>query len=143
MFLAVTNALSGLVGVGGLFVMGGGLLPHTFPQFLGAASVFLANLSKLAGARGDIGLTGIRHIRWISPHETNARPFPKGDRPSGVRLAVCYSRCCLRRWLCLGRQHGSRRAGSCWILRQYHAQYRSIDWTRISGKYELARLGKR
>jgi NAD(P) transhydrogenase len=43
---AVTNALSGLVGVGGLFVMGGGLLPHTFPQFLGAASVFLANLSK-------------------------------------------------------------------------------------------------
>jgi hypothetical protein len=27
--------------------MGGGLVPHTFPQFLGAASVFLANLSKL------------------------------------------------------------------------------------------------
>jgi NAD(P) transhydrogenase len=42
----VTNALSGLVGVGGLFVMGGGLLPHTFPQLLGAASVFLANLSE-------------------------------------------------------------------------------------------------
>ena len=46
--LAVTNALSGLVGVGGLFVMGGGIIPHTFPQFLGAASVFLANLSKYA-----------------------------------------------------------------------------------------------
>jgi hypothetical protein len=43
---AVTNALSGLVGVGGLFVMGGGLLPHTVPQVLGAASVFLANLSE-------------------------------------------------------------------------------------------------
>lgn len=27
--------------------MGGGLMPHTFPQALGAASVFLANLSKL------------------------------------------------------------------------------------------------
>ena len=26
--------------------MGGGLLPHTFPQLLGAASVFLANLSE-------------------------------------------------------------------------------------------------
>jgi hypothetical protein len=46
--LAVTNALSGLVGVGGLFVMGGGLIPETFPQWLGAASVFLANLSKLS-----------------------------------------------------------------------------------------------
>lgn len=44
---AVTNALSGLVGVGGLFVMGGGYVPHTIPQFLGAASVFLANLSEL------------------------------------------------------------------------------------------------
>ena len=45
----MTNALSGLVGVGGLFVMGGGFVPHTLPQFLGAASVFLANLSERAG----------------------------------------------------------------------------------------------
>jgi NAD(P) transhydrogenase len=44
---AVTNALSGLVGVGGLFVMGGGWLPGTIPQGLAAASVFLANVSKL------------------------------------------------------------------------------------------------
>ena len=43
----MTNALSGLVGVGGLFVMGGGWLPGTIPQALGAASVFLANLSEL------------------------------------------------------------------------------------------------
>ncbi|EIW73382.1 hypothetical protein TREMEDRAFT_70959 [Tremella mesenterica DSM 1558] len=47
--MSVTNALSGLVGVGGLFVMGGGLLPHTFPQLLGAASVFLANLNIFGG----------------------------------------------------------------------------------------------
>ena len=44
--MSVTNALSGLVGVGGLFVMGGGWFPQTVPQFLGAASVFLANLSE-------------------------------------------------------------------------------------------------
>ena len=44
--LAVTNALSGLVGVGGLFVMGGGWLPGTVPQVLAAASVFLANVSE-------------------------------------------------------------------------------------------------
>ncbi|ORY26964.1 NAD(P) transhydrogenase beta subunit-domain-containing protein [Naematelia encephala] len=47
--MSVTNALSGLVGVGGLFVMGGGFVPHTFPQFLGAASVFLANLNIFGG----------------------------------------------------------------------------------------------
>lgn len=46
----MTNALSGLVGVGGLFVMGGGWLPGTIPQALGAASVFLANLSEFTQA---------------------------------------------------------------------------------------------
>lgn len=28
--------------------MGGGYMPHTIPQWLGAASVFLANLSELS-----------------------------------------------------------------------------------------------
>lgn len=55
---AVTNALSGLVGVGGLFVMGGGYLPHTLPQILGAASVFLANLSEYhLKNRSDSGIS--------------------------------------------------------------------------------------
>ena len=40
--MSVTNAISGMVGVGGLFIMGGGILPQTFPQVLGAASVLLA-----------------------------------------------------------------------------------------------------
>ncbi|PHH76634.1 hypothetical protein CDD82_3907 [Ophiocordyceps australis] len=40
--MSVTNAISGMVGIGGLFVMGGGLLPETVPQLLGAASVLLA-----------------------------------------------------------------------------------------------------
>ena len=44
--MSVTNALSGLVGVGGLFAMGGGWMPMTFPQWLGALSVLLANLSE-------------------------------------------------------------------------------------------------
>ena len=33
--MSVTNAISGMVGVGGLFVMGGGYLPGTIPQALG------------------------------------------------------------------------------------------------------------
>jgi NAD(P) transhydrogenase len=49
--VAVTNALSGLVGVGGLFVMGGGWVPHTFPELLAASSVFLANVSESAHSR--------------------------------------------------------------------------------------------
>lgn len=40
--MSVTNAISGMVGVGGLFIMGGGYLPETIPHVLGAASVLLA-----------------------------------------------------------------------------------------------------
>ena len=40
--MSVTNAISGMVGIGGFFVMGGGYLPATIPQAFGAASVLLA-----------------------------------------------------------------------------------------------------
>jgi NAD(P) transhydrogenase len=38
-----------MVGVGGLFVMGGGYLPETFPQVLGALSVLLASVNVAGG----------------------------------------------------------------------------------------------
>ncbi|KAH8587461.1 NAD(P) transhydrogenase mitochondrial precursor [Bisporella sp. PMI_857] len=47
--MSVTNAISGMVGVGGFFIMGGGLLPHTIPQFLGALSVLLAFVNVSGG----------------------------------------------------------------------------------------------
>ncbi|KOS17185.1 NAD(P) transhydrogenase [Escovopsis weberi] len=40
--MSVTNAISGMVGVGGLFILGGGYLPATIPQAFGALSVLLA-----------------------------------------------------------------------------------------------------
>ncbi|KAH8171185.1 NAD(P) transhydrogenase beta subunit domain-containing protein [Sarocladium implicatum] len=40
--MSVTNAISGMVGVGGLFILGGGYVPETIPQAFGAASVLLA-----------------------------------------------------------------------------------------------------
>ena len=40
--MSVTNAISGMVGVGGLFILGGGYLPETIPQVFGALSVLLA-----------------------------------------------------------------------------------------------------
>lgn len=47
--MSVTNAISGIVGVGGLFVMGGGLVPETIPQALGAISVLLAFVNISGG----------------------------------------------------------------------------------------------
>ncbi|KAI9933148.1 hypothetical protein MW887_007619 [Aspergillus wentii] len=40
--MSVTNAISGMVGIGGFFIMGGGYLPSTIPEALGAVSVLLA-----------------------------------------------------------------------------------------------------
>ncbi|KAK7467220.1 hypothetical protein VKT23_004278 [Stygiomarasmius scandens] len=47
--MSVTNAISGMVGIGGLFVMGGGYFPGTVPQILGAASVLLASVNVFGG----------------------------------------------------------------------------------------------
>lgn len=47
--MSVTNAISGIVGVGGFFIMGGGYLPETFPQVLGAMSVLLAFVNVSGG----------------------------------------------------------------------------------------------
>lgn len=47
--MSVTNAISGMVGIGGLFVMGGGYYPQTFPEALGALSVLLAFVNISGG----------------------------------------------------------------------------------------------
>ena len=47
--MSVTNAISGMVGIGGLFVMGGGYLPGTIPQTLGALAVLLASVNVAGG----------------------------------------------------------------------------------------------
>lgn len=47
--MSVTNAISGMVGVGGLFILGGGYVPETIPQMFGAASVLLAFVNVAGG----------------------------------------------------------------------------------------------
>ncbi|GES58094.1 nicotinamide nucleotide transhydrogenase [Aspergillus terreus] len=47
--MSVTNAISGMVGIGGFFIMGGGYLPTTIPEMLGAASVLLAFMNVSGG----------------------------------------------------------------------------------------------
>ncbi|KAI4674475.1 uncharacterized protein J4E88_008210 [Alternaria novae-zelandiae] len=48
-YRGVTNAISGIIGVGGLYAMGGGYLPETIPQTLGALSVLLAFVNISGG----------------------------------------------------------------------------------------------
>jgi H+-translocating NAD(P) transhydrogenase len=43
------RAILGMVGIGGLFVMGGGYLPGTTSQALGALSVLLASVNVAGG----------------------------------------------------------------------------------------------
>jgi NAD(P) transhydrogenase len=45
----IHNCSTGMVGIGGLFVMGGGYLPGTIPQSLGALSVLLASVNVAGG----------------------------------------------------------------------------------------------
>ncbi|KAH8434490.1 putative nicotinamide nucleotide transhydrogenase [Aspergillus melleus] len=47
--MSVTNAISGMVGIGGFFIMGGGYVPTTIPECLGAASVLLAFMNVSGG----------------------------------------------------------------------------------------------
>ncbi|PWY92130.1 PNTB-domain-containing protein [Aspergillus heteromorphus CBS 117.55] len=47
--MSVTNAISGMVGIGGFFIMGGGYVPSTIPEALGAASVLLAFMNVSGG----------------------------------------------------------------------------------------------
>ncbi|GLB12546.1 hypothetical protein AtubIFM57258_010228 [Aspergillus tubingensis] len=47
--MSVTNAISGMVGIGGFFIMGGGYVPSTIPEALGATSVLLAFMNVSGG----------------------------------------------------------------------------------------------
>lgn len=74
--MSVTNAISGMVGIGGLFVMGGGYLPETIPQVLGAASVLLASVNVAGGfvitkRMLDMFKSGFSITRGVLPWLTN------------------------------------------------------------------------
>jgi NAD(P) transhydrogenase len=43
--MSVTNAISGITAAGGLLMMGGGYFPHSFAQFLAAASVLISSVN--------------------------------------------------------------------------------------------------
>merc|ERR1712136_150841 len=47
--MSVTNAISGLTASGGLFLMGGGMMPGSVPQGLAAASTFISSVNIMGG----------------------------------------------------------------------------------------------
>jgi len=47
--MAMTNAISGMTIVGGMLQLGGGLVPHTLPQWLAAAAVSLSAVNLAGG----------------------------------------------------------------------------------------------
>jgi NAD(P) transhydrogenase len=47
--MSVTNAVSGIVAVGGMVLMGGGFLPSTLSQVLAATSVLIASINIFGG----------------------------------------------------------------------------------------------
>ena len=49
--MSVTNAVSGMVAVGGLALMGGGYFPHNITQALAATSVFVSTINIAGGFR--------------------------------------------------------------------------------------------
>lgn len=47
--MAVTNAISGLTAVGGMYLLGPGLVPHTPAEWLGAGAVLISTVNISGG----------------------------------------------------------------------------------------------
>lgn len=47
--MSVTNAVSGVVGIGGIHLMGGGLVPDDVPTLLAASAVFMSAVNVFGG----------------------------------------------------------------------------------------------
>ena len=47
--MSITNAISGITAVGGLLLIGGGVVPHSIPQFLAAFAVLASGINISGG----------------------------------------------------------------------------------------------
>lgn len=47
--MSITNAISGITAVGGLLLLGGGVVPHSFPQMLAAIAVLVSGINITGG----------------------------------------------------------------------------------------------
>lgn len=91
--MSVTNAISGMVGIGGFFILGGGYVPHTIPQLFGAVSVLLAFVNISGGfvitkRMLDMFKRKLRPLQ-VPPCWTPSEHVTRSHRSSRVPLAVC------------------------------------------------------
>jgi hypothetical protein len=102
----------GMVGIGGLFVMGGGYLPGTIPQALGALSVLLASVNVAGGF-----VITKRMLDMFKREQAVIGPLVKSDlflnnRADGsprILLAIWYTGCRVH-----GRFFGCRKHRNGW-----------------------------
>jgi NAD(P) transhydrogenase len=106
-----------MVGVGGFFIMGGGLLPQTFPQVLGALSVLLAFVNVSGGFVITKRMLDM-FKRMPCPVLFHSAVLTFVDRSNGssrVPMALRHPRCSFWRRVCSGREHRHGRAGTGWL----------------------------
>lgn len=114
--LQLTDEL-GMVGVGGLFIMGGGYLPHTFPQVLGAVSVLLASVNISGGFVITKRMLDM-FKRMVSQYTFQTKILTelyRPDRPSRVSLVICNSCYSVWRWLHCRCDDWYGWSGSSWV----------------------------
>ena len=85
--MSITNAISGITAAGGLLLMGGGLFPHTYSQFLGGFSVLMSCVNIGGGV-----LITKRMLQMFKSKENN-REYSFLYGLPGITLvsALCYS----------------------------------------------------
>lgn len=78
--MAVTNAISGLTAVGGMYLLGPGLVPHTTAEWLGAGAVLISTVNISGGFLvRDLGGRGIWSAKLT------------------VKIYILFSRCSFRK----------------------------------------------
>lgn len=78
--MSVTNAISGMVGLGGLFILGGGILPSTIPQAFGALSVILAFFNIGGGFVITKRMLDMFKSKWKDPYLRDTQRLTPEDR---------------------------------------------------------------
>merc|ERR1712072_1250336 len=104
--MSVTNAISGMTASGGMYVMGGGLLPHNTSQALGAVATTISAVNIFGGFLVSKKMLDVfkRPTDPPEPYELYAAPagafvagyamtkgmgFPEVDKVAALAGSIC------------------------------------------------------
>ncbi|KAM5486420.1 putative NAD(P)(+) transhydrogenase (Re/Si-specific) [Microsporum canis] len=128
----VTHLCIGMVGIGGLFVMGGGYFPETIPQALGALSVLLAFVNVSGGFVITKRMLDMFKRMFLSPWHMHpllilCRPY----RSTRIPVALCDSWPAFRRWVPCSSQYWNGWSHSGWIPCQQYFMHQYVPFCLI------------